>query len=80
MPYKKEGNFILEYKVIPEHEQLIRRFTQEEFDVLIQSLDEQSKADPIKLGQDIISSKQAKLAEMQTAKMSADSNIEPMEG
>lgn len=69
MPYKKDGDDIIEYRIIPEQEQVMRRIKPEELDKMILAADTAVKShDVVKYGTEPLKAKQAKLAELQAAK------------
>jgi hypothetical protein len=54
MPFKKDGKYYIEYQVIPEREQQIRRLTPEQFLAYENTLKEQASKDPKELGENMI--------------------------
>lgn len=68
MPYKKDGVLIVEYRIIPEHQQLIRELTVEQFAKLENDLKLEVAKDPAAIGQDIIREHQAKLDDVLASK------------
>jgi len=69
MLYKKEGDGIIEYMIIPAEERVVRRFTQEEFNKMIADTDTQIKSfDKVKYGTVAYDKAVDKLAELQEAK------------
>ncbi len=59
--YRKEGEDIIEYVVITASEQVVGRYTKEQFDAKIAALDAQVKQDPKVIGDRVISGAQKKL-------------------
>lgn len=68
MSYKKEGDWIVEYRTIPETEEMVRRYTAAEFDARITVLQAAVAKDPKTIGDAYIASKQKELTAMQAAK------------
>lgn len=68
MPFRKEDGGIVEYIIVPVSEQIVRRFTAEEFNMYEEVLRAQVAIDPKKLGDEIIVEKQKILNEVTAAK------------
>ena len=68
MPYRKDGDAIVEYKIVPEREMVVKIMNKAEFAILEDSLKAEIARDPKSIGDEYIAQMQEKLDEIIAAK------------
>lgn len=74
--FKRTQTGWVEYKIIPEREQIVKHYTDEEFAKLQSDLEVELERKPEEVGAEVLAEKQSKLSEMTAVKLSATSVAE----
>jgi hypothetical protein len=72
MLFRKEGDYIIGYILVPAKEEIVRKFTIAEFDEMKKELADKVKLDPKTIGDAVIADNQATLDKLKAVKLEGE--------